>query len=121
MEGDSSEGRYEKLKFLLSKSQMYSTYLLNRMQKQKEENDRKRERREKKAAKEAERKTKETLDHMTIVCPETEDIRQEYRQPAIYQSFGNDLEQQNKLGQFTNEVLRRLDNCDNSTQPNGQN
>ena len=64
---------------------------------------------------------KETLDHMANVFPETEEIRQEYRQTTIYQSFGNDLEQKNKPGQFTNEVLRRLDNCDNSTQPNGQN
>ena len=47
---------------------------------------------------------KETLDHMTNVCPSTVDIRQEYRQPAIYQSFGNNLKQQNKLGQFTNKV-----------------
>ena len=55
---------------------------------------------------------KETLDHMTNECPETEDIRQEYQEPSISQSFGHDLENKNKQGQFSNEVLRRLDNRD---------
>ncbi|KAK2155795.1 hypothetical protein LSH36_231g03027 [Paralvinella palmiformis] len=59
---ESAEGRYEKLRSLLSKSELYSSYLINRMKSQRAEAEKKLRRLEQRAAKQMETKLQNQQD-----------------------------------------------------------
>ena len=67
MTGDSREKRYERLKYLLSKSTLYTEYLVERMKKQKEEEEKRKERILKRKQKKEEDTTKQLAEQTTQV------------------------------------------------------